>query len=249
MFRVIAVVLALVLLGGAGLKFGLNINPLALGEAVGMATGMGAKLACSGRYLSGLDEQQAMDDLASYSAATRQLNLVYDDDSRTVSADLSGLEATRARYREGLGCTLDIGDTAALDSIDVPRVRANRAPWPRGESVVSIDSELQKNLGQMLQRDNAAGLQTRALVVIEGEELIAEAYADGFDEESMLLGWSMGKSLTAIMAGHLEFPLIDPEGKVVAHGSAREVVPLTKKILAELEREEDEGGSDENGED
>jgi len=40
--------------------------------------------------------------------------------------------------------------------------------------------------------------------VIHRGRLIAEAYGPGIEPDTMLLGWSMAKSLTAIMLGRLE---------------------------------------------
>jgi len=46
--------------------------------------------------------------------------------------------------------------------------------------------------------------QTRVSVVIYKNQIIAERYADGFDQNSKLLGWSMTKSITGTLFGILE---------------------------------------------
>jgi CubicO group peptidase (beta-lactamase class C family) len=46
--------------------------------------------------------------------------------------------------------------------------------------------------------------QTRASVVIFKNQIIAEWYADSFDQISKLLGWSMTKSITGTLFGILE---------------------------------------------
>jgi len=180
----------------------LGFSVTQLGSAVRVATGMGAKLACSGRFVSGFDEARILDDLASYSPANRLLELQYGD--RGVTAELLGLGRTSATYRDGLGCTLDIGDTRALDTVRITPVAANGGEWPLGSAVSSIDPDLQRRVEATLARDNAAGLQTRALVVVQDGRLVAEAYGPGIDAQTPLLGWSMGKSLTAIMQGRME---------------------------------------------
>ncbi len=56
----------------------------------------------------------------------------------------------------------------------------------------------------MLAADNAAGLDTRALLVVQGGRILGEAYAPGISKDTPLLGWSMGKSVTAILLGRLQ---------------------------------------------
>ncbi|WP_323845997.1 serine hydrolase [Microbulbifer magnicolonia] len=193
-----ALLLALALLAPSLLGFSVT----QLGSAVRVATGMGAKLACSARFVSGFGEARILDDLASYSPANRLLDLQYGDN--TVSAALLGMGETSASYREGLGCALDIGDTGALDKVRLQPVVTNGEEWPLGNGVSTIDGELQRRVEAQVARDNAAGLQTRALVVVQAGRLVAEAYGAGIDAQTPLLGWSMGKSLTAMMQGRME---------------------------------------------
>jgi CubicO group peptidase (beta-lactamase class C family) len=46
--------------------------------------------------------------------------------------------------------------------------------------------------------------QTRAVLVLYKDHLIAERYADGFDKNSIILGWSMTKSITSTVYGVLQ---------------------------------------------
>jgi hypothetical protein len=46
--------------------------------------------------------------------------------------------------------------------------------------------------------------RTRSVIVIYKDKIIAEKYADGFDKNSRILGWSMTKSLTATYFGILQ---------------------------------------------
>jgi CubicO group peptidase (beta-lactamase class C family) len=172
--------------------------------AIDMATGMGAKLACSSRYVTGLSEQQAKADIVSYSAAAALLELSYNDATKTVTATMQGMAQKQAKYREGLGCALELGDTTALENISIQGISPTEDAWPIGASVNTINKDVQTFTTKQLNQDNEAGLQTRALLVIKDGEIIAESYDDGFDSSSKLLGWSMGKSVTAMMLGRLD---------------------------------------------
>ena len=45
--------------------------------------------------------------------------------------------------------------------------------------------------------------ETRALIVMHDGELAAERYAEGYDADTRFIGWSMSKTLTAVMIGML----------------------------------------------
>ncbi len=50
--------------------------------------------------------------------------------------------------------------------------------------------------------DSQAG-ETRALLVLSGGRIVAERYGPGYHENMRLIGWSMSKSITAVMIGML----------------------------------------------
>lgn len=176
-----------------------------IGDALNVAASMGAKLACSGKYITKLDEHQIKQDLRSYSPANDFLEITYDANKKTATADMLGLSSYSATYRDGIGCALDIEDTSHLDQLIATRITLPKAPWPGGNKVETIQEEKQSLLDGIVQQDNEQGLQTRALVWIENDIIVAESYGEGFDQNSMHLGWSMGKSLTAMMLARMEF--------------------------------------------
>ena len=51
-------------------------------DAPAVATGIGSKLACSGKYLSGYNESRIFDDIVEYSPLLQYLDLQYDDRQR-----------------------------------------------------------------------------------------------------------------------------------------------------------------------
>ncbi len=203
MKKIVFISLLLILGFTAFSTFVIKIPPWYLGSAVETATGLGAKVACSGRYVSGFSDQRIFDDLAVYSPITRSLDLTFDDEQSRVDVSLYGMGSTSAKYREGLGCTLDIGDSSALDAIALHSIDDNNAEWPRGNRISDVVVEQQKITDNLLKRDNTENLDTRALLVVKNGAIMAEAYADEYDENTKFLGWSMGKSITSILIGSM----------------------------------------------
>ncbi|MDN3640067.1 serine hydrolase [Simiduia curdlanivorans] len=178
------------------------LGPSYIIAAPKVATGMGAKLACSSKYVSGLTEQQAKVDLTSYSPLLAELNVDFDDQTQSVTTSFYGFQA-RASFHPGLGCAIDFTGVNARDSVVVPELAPAAGAWPLGSEVNTIEPDLQAVLDQMLIDDNAVGLESRALLLVQGDHIVAESYAPGIGPASQLLGWSMGKSVTAIAIGRL----------------------------------------------
>ena len=181
----------------------LKFPPWAIGSALSVATGLGAKIGCSHYFISGFEPQRIIDDLATYSPATRMVDLTFDDQKRQVSAEIFGLREISATFRPGLGCSFDHPDSQVLDSVEIKSVKLSGAPWPKGELVDTIIPEAQTKLDDALMVDNQQGQDTRALLVLKQGDIIAESYAPGFNKDTRLLGWSMGKSITAMLIGSL----------------------------------------------
>ena len=183
-----------------------GMSPTSLVANVAVGTGMGAKLACSGHFLSGFDEAQIRQDLASYSPAYDGLSLDIDEQSQRARVSLMGFAETSAIYREGIGCTWDLGDGDLLTQLNAPKVPLvdNTLPWPAGSAEPLLNEALMQTLAASMAQDQAEGLQTRALVLVQHGQIRAEAYAPGITPDTPLMGWSMGKSLTALMLGWLE---------------------------------------------
>lgn len=199
--KILISLVVVVLLIAAGLRL-IGISVLHLDDVVDVASGLGAKIACSGKFVTGLTEQQIMDDLAGYSPATKLLDIQYQGNK--VTADFMGLSLSSATFRGNLGCTLDSAQALVdLDKLSAADLKARSMSWPAGETVNSIEQTMQTLVDSILRQDNQDGLDTRALLVVKDGYIVAESYAQGFDYATPLLGWSMGKSLTSIMLGNL----------------------------------------------
>lgn len=183
-----------------------GITPSYLAAAPGVASGIGAKLLCSARYVSGFSEQQALDDLVQYSPLLEYLDVEFDDGRKQVNASLFGLSPTTASYVEGIGCYSDFDGyperASFQQALPMPVFTSH---WPHGSRVDTLDEAVQTQLNEMIAADNVQGLNTRALLIVKDGRIVAESYAQNVGPETPLLGWSMAKSLMAVMLGNLEY--------------------------------------------
>ena len=179
--------------------------PSYLMAAPGVATGIGSKLLCSARYVSGFSQQQSFDDLVQYSGILGELTVKYDEVQKSVTTSLFGLSEKTANYIPNIGCAIDYSGFNQRASLQTELVPASDEAWPAGDAVGTADSDMQGLLERMLATDNVEGFNTRAFLVAHRGKVIAEAYGQGADADTPLLGWSMAKSLMAVMLANLEY--------------------------------------------
>ena len=181
----------------------LGFSLLHIGHAVAVSTNMSAKLACSSKFISGLNKSRIIKDLSSYSPVINLLNIEFDEAKQQVQTDLFGLASATAQYRQGVGCSLVSEQTTQMDGVSLDKLAQTEGKWPQGEEV-ELAPLLQESVEQLLRSDNERGYNTSALLVVKDGELLAEAYGPNITQDTPLLGWSMAKSATAILLGILE---------------------------------------------
>lgn len=174
-------------------------------ELLRVASGYAAKIVCSNVFLANRDAQKVLaDDVqAPGHPLLKYMKLHVDDAQHRVTAGLVGGIAKRtAVLRPGYGCTLlgDDGSTPpSLAAIDQPVAAFDASkPWPEGEAAI-LDPSIQSLIG----KDDLAGPNVRAIVVVKDGRLIAERYGEGFSAATPLLGWSMTKTVNAMLIGTL----------------------------------------------
>ncbi|KCZ50457.1 serine hydrolase domain-containing protein [Hyphomonas pacifica] len=184
-------------------------SEIAKGAAI--ATGVGAKVLCSGIFISHRSEEDVVtNDIAPLWPPTSVISYEVDEANHSVKAQVGPFHRV-ASYDPVSGCTLDT-DPSDLESVPD---HVSQAP-----EIVSADTALQAAFDAAMV-DPEGDLRTRALVVIRDGQIVGEQYADGFDASMPLLGWSMSKSVTAALAGlvvkdgllELDAPLPVPEWK------------------------------------
>ena len=178
---------------------------------------IGAKAACSATYVANRplgevysQDLQPIDKVIPLGLIhpLRDARVEPTADGQGVQASLGDLQVT-AKFRGDLGCALDHGP-ASMDAPVaqcIPQAPALRSdlPWPEGEPEGSAvlagtpDTGVVQAAHQHVQDHTHNG--ARAVVVVKGGRIVAEAYADGFGAHSKLLGWSMAKSVTGMLLG------------------------------------------------
>ncbi|MDI7863769.1 beta-lactamase family protein [Rhizobiaceae bacterium n13] len=198
---VAAVIAAIVL--GAGLLL-LAMPP----EKLLVVNGYSAKTVCSNVFIAHRKAEQvlALDVQAPGHPLLKFVRLTVDEDNRMVTARFLGLIApARAIYRDGYGCAAVPGGNIAAAREAVPESQPPLPPapqgiWPDGEDTGNdIDPALQAVVA-----DTAlTGPEMRAVVVAHGGRIAAETYGAGFDKDTAMVGWSMTKTLNAVIIGRL----------------------------------------------
>ncbi|WP_159024081.1 serine hydrolase [Formosa sp. L2A11] len=175
-------------------------------------TGFASKSVCSCTFLDGrtLESIETQDnDFSPINLATNTVDLK----NKSVTSTVFGLKARTAVYKAGLGCILipEDSDHTALTVKPNRNKISNNLPFPYGDlqqkdTVFSnIDYPL---LNEAVQHAFDVGNEklkrSRAVLVVYKDQIIAEKYADGFNKDTKILGWSMTKSITSAIVGILE---------------------------------------------
>lgn len=162
-----------------------------------IATGYAAKTTCSGHFVSGRPVADVAGDLPD-NPLVPFLRTTTDDSAGTVTTTLLGLWGSTAWYTPRVGCTLATEDPEFPPPADAPP--ASSLPEQRTDDpavAAALDDAFAEDL------PDGAAKNTRAVVVMHDGRIVAERYAEGFDEDTALLGWSMGKSVANAIVGRL----------------------------------------------
>ena len=171
-------------------------------------SGYSAKNTCSSVFLANrsLAFTDATDNnFSPINIASDQIDL--EEQSATTST--LGLLTRKAIYREGLGSVLITKDFDPLKTILVPKRMApnDTEAYPYGNAP-QVDTVFNNVDYEMLDQKISSIFndvnKTRAVVAIYKNQIIAEKYAEGFDKDSKILGWSMTKSVLSTVFGIMQ---------------------------------------------
>jgi CubicO group peptidase (beta-lactamase class C family) len=129
--------------------------------------------------------------------------------NKTATSSVFGLLTRKAIIREGLGSVLTIDKSDENTPYLVPKrtkTGNDTKPYPFGNA--SQKDSVFTNVDYEKLNTTVSAIfgkrKSRAVVVIYKNQIIAEKYADGFDKESRILGWSMTKSILSTVFGVLQ---------------------------------------------
>lgn len=127
-------------------------------------------------------------------------------------ATVFGFSERKAIYRDGLGAVL-VNEAYNAEKIPLKPVRSvlkNDLNFPYGErdapdtTFQNIDyNRLQKAVKRAFSQPEKQ--KTRSVLVVYKDHIITEQYIEGFDKNSLILGWSMTKSILGTLYGILEY--------------------------------------------
>ncbi|WND02985.1 serine hydrolase [Temperatibacter marinus] len=201
-------VILVICAGSYAYKFFLDIAPI--------ASGMSSQTLCTNVLMLERDQQDVIDhDL---SAIQRKLTRSYiDHEKKMVTTHLQigpFSHKNRSAYRKGLGCSVlhSANDQQFFNKIyngeGSQEITGKTVDWPtvtRDKQGINY-SLLNKAIDQAYQ-ETALGYDqqknTRAVLVWQGEDLIAERYTKGFTGETPLRSMSMAKSASSALVGVL----------------------------------------------
>lgn len=166
-------------------------------------SGYNAKILCSCLFVSNISEEVATEIDLGFGPLHLASNEI-DYQLKMVSSNVWGMHPKKAIYREGLGCALvheEYPQTVAAQKLDLTQIDYRTSIWP--ESEVRAKGALADALNKAFDKPGETILNTRAVLVIKGGEIIGEAYGEDINAKSKLLGWSMMKSVNAAIVGLL----------------------------------------------
>lgn len=181
-----------------------------------VTTGLAAKLMASAVFIAGRDPEKvvAQDLTSAVFSPDQWRNTKFDVDRKTgrvtVTAPGVGERVAVFTGENAQGAVLlPVGETALR--FKPQRIARNLPPpdsaWPLGDRIDPAarpagikDDVLKAALASAFEGEGVQH-QTRALVVLYKGQLIAERYADGFRADMPLIGWSMGKTISATLLG------------------------------------------------
>lgn len=170
---------------------------------LGVVTAYAAKKMCSCTFIAERSQESIQDEDLGMSP----LNLSKTDidlDNKSVTSSILGMQSKTAVFRDKLGCVLIHGEddyNVQFPSYEKP-IPNDTLAFPYGNKIELFDvggvnyEKLRGAANAFFDPDGGmTELKTRSILVLHKDSIIFERYAEGYDENTEILGWSMTKSL------------------------------------------------------
>ena len=171
------------------------------------AAGVVAQTVCSAAYVSGRDlptDQLVASDVTPQSPILAVVSTSVDDTNHTVTSKFLGIVSRTSALQSDRGCVLD----APADPSAKPYVPASpdTAAWPAGDGTTSaadgVDTAALTKVvdDAFVGSDDPMGLAARGVAVVHDGKLVLLQDGAGIEPNTALLGWSMTKTVTGMLA-------------------------------------------------
>ena len=177
---------------------------------LGVVSAYNAKKMCSCTFIA----ERSQESIQKEDLGTSPLNLAdhkIDRNAKRVTSSVFGINPKTAEYRGRLGCVLLEGNDDHKVKFPDTEIEENNLPdlpFPYGDKIEKIKvqgvdyASLTKAANEFFDPDGGmTELMTRSLLVLYKDSLILEKYANGYDENTEVIGWSMTKSLMNCWVG------------------------------------------------
>lgn len=205
-----AILIGFVILAAAAVAASVVFRP---DKAFRVVTGLVSHTLCSETFVAGLDPDQTYRETFQGWPVIRRLlpaiRYELDRGRREVRATLAGAFASRAVYRDGLGCVQapggDVAPVGAVAAVSTPPATIAEAPEIAPPQVVEpADPRLRAALDRIFAEPAGAPQRaTKAVVIYHDGRIVAERYAPGYGIDTPLYAYSVTKSVVNALIGIL----------------------------------------------
>ncbi len=163
-----------------------------------IGVGYMVKVTCSEVFVAGRDADVVLaEDFFGIDPLLEKVKVKIDSKAQTVTGSIFGLGKSKAVYRPQAGCTVFANH--GVDPVAIPA--PNVVPHTYD---VNIKPDVQSALSALFDDSALAHpIVTRGALVIQDGVIVAEQYAPGFTKDTPQQSWSMAKSFTSALTGHL----------------------------------------------
>jgi CubicO group peptidase (beta-lactamase class C family) len=185
------------------------------GDPMELATAGFAKILCSAVFITGLSVADGAENVGYFVSKPEERALVTDTvvdyENRAVHLTLNTGATVSAKFFGDQGCvTLPRGADSVFftpTAVETTLPDAMTQPWPMGDmptdEALPRDVDAEKVAQAVAAAFDPPEAMTGAFVVVYKGRIIGERYMDGFDKDTQLESWSMGKSITGTLMGPL----------------------------------------------